>query len=53
MPIGVWPRSLTYEKRKYDTPQSESLAIVWAVLLLRLYLEKIKFTIKTDLDLLK
>ena len=52
-PIGYWSRSLTDAERRYDTTQRECLAVVWAILLLRPYLEGTRFTIRTDHSALK
>ena len=47
-PIGYWSRTLTAAEKNYDTTQRECLAVVWAVLTLRPYLEGTRFTIRTD-----
>ena len=52
-PIGYWSRSLTPAEKNYDTTQREWLAVVWAILLLRPYLEMQKFTVRTDHDALR
>lgn len=44
-PMCNWPRSSTGAERKYDTTQQEYPAFIWAVHLLRPYLEGITFTI--------
>jgi RNase H-like domain found in reverse transcriptase len=46
--LGFWIRGLTSEKKNYSTTEKECLAIVWAVLHLRPYLEGKRFVIKTD-----
>lgn len=49
-PIVCWLRSLTYDEHKYDTAHRECLAVIWAVLLIRPYLEGSQLTIRTDHD---
>lgn len=51
--IGYLSRSLTDAKRRSNTKKGECLAIMWAVLQLRRYLENSRFTITTDRDSLK
>lgn len=52
-PIGYWPRTLTTAERAYGTTHRECLAVIWAVLILRPYLEGTRFTIRTDHDALR
>lgn len=49
-PIDYSRRSLTYQKRKFDTSKRKLLAILWDVLLSRPYEKGIKFTMTTDHD---
>lgn len=46
--IGYWSRTLTLAETRYDTTKCECLAVVWSMLILRLYLEGRRFTIRTD-----
>lgn len=52
-PLGYLSRTLIPAERNYDTTQRKCLEIVWAILLLRLYLEGTSFVLRTDHDLLK
>lgn len=48
--MGYWPRSLHDAEKRYETTYRECLAEVWALLLLRTYLEGTSRTIRTDHD---
>lgn len=50
--MGYWSRSLNDAQGAYDTTYREFYAVMWAVLLLRRYVERTKFTMRTDHDFL-
>lgn len=52
-PIRYLSWSFTNAKSRYDTTKREFLAIVWAVLLLRPYLENTRLTVRKNDDSLK
>jgi len=47
-PVGYWSRTMTDAQRNYTTTEKECLAVFWAITLLRPYLERTRFTIRTD-----
>lgn len=47
-PVGYWLRSFNNAEKDYSTAHSECLAVPWTVIMVRLYLEVIRFTIGTD-----
>lgn len=50
--VGYWLNSLNNAEPSYDIPHKECFAVVWAVLLLRPYVEVARFSIQTDHDAL-
>ena len=52
-PTGFLSKSLTVIERNYDTTERECLAVIWAFLLLRPYIELQRFTVVTDHETLK
>ena len=46
--IGLWSRSLCDREMYYSSTESECLAVVWAVQMLRPYIERRHFTLYTD-----
>jgi hypothetical protein len=52
-PCGYYSRTLNTAEKNYSTPETECLAIVWAILYLQPYLEGQRFLIRTDQVALK
>jgi transposase InsO family protein len=47
-PCGYYSKTLNPAERNYSAVEKECLAVVWAVLLLRPYLERVHFLIRSD-----
>ena len=47
-PLGYWSKTLNAAEENYSTTEKEALAVVWSVRLLRPYLEREHFTVRTD-----
>jgi hypothetical protein len=47
-PLDYWSRQLNSTELNYSATEKEALAIVWAVMLLRSYLERSHFVVRTD-----
>lgn len=47
-PVGFWSRTLLPYERIYSASERERLAVIWAVQILILYLERKHFTHYTD-----
>jgi len=52
-PVGYWSRSLNATERNYSATERKCLAVVWASLLLRPYVEGTRFPVRTDHAALK
>ena len=51
-PIGYWSKTLTDTERNCSTTERECYSVVWAVNMLRTYIEGETFTVRTDHDAL-
>lgn len=51
--LGYWYRSLDNAEEKFDASQKKCLGVIWSVLILRLFLKRTQFTMRTDQDSLK
>jgi len=52
-PIGYWSKTLTTAESKYTATERECYAVVWAITLLRPYVEGSKFHVRTDHEALR
>ena len=52
-PVGFWSRTLAPAERNYSTGERECLAVIWAIQILRPYLERKHFDLYTDHQALK
>ena len=52
-PVGYWSRTLNSAERGYSPTERECLAVVWGVTKLRPYIERTKFTVRTDHNALR
>jgi hypothetical protein len=48
VPCGYFSRTMNSAERNYSAPGKECLAVVWAILHLRPYLERTRFTVSSD-----
>jgi len=47
-PCGYFSKTLLPAERNYSAVEKECLAVVWAILQLRPYLERVRFTVRSD-----
>lgn len=51
--LGYWSRTLITVERDYSTTERKCLAVVLAVLIIRPYVEEMRFTVRNDSAVLK
>ena len=47
-PVGFWSRQVSKAESNYSITEKEALAVVWGIRLLRPYLERTRFTVRSD-----
>jgi len=47
-PVGYWSRPITGGEKNYSTTEKACLAVVWAIFMLRPYVQKTWFIVRTD-----
>jgi len=52
-PIGYWSKSLNHAERNYSATERECYSVVWAITILRPYIEGLKFHVRTDHEALR
>jgi len=52
-PIGYWSKSLNDAERNYTATERECYSVVWAITILRPYIEGLKFHVRTDHEALR
>jgi len=47
-PVGYWSRPITWAEKNYSTTEKEILAVVWALFMLRPYVQGTRFIVRTE-----